>query len=166
MVWSLYSTCPIFTGCKDPRRILFLERGLTTLLGKFKTNKTPNLSKSFQIAQKIFSVSDNARNILLWRWPDFNLFWIALWLEQVTCWGRTLLVDLNRLFTSENAHCYGLCWVFPFFFFNFLFFFSFFTVAGQNITVVPVWEQNMECVSLLTKGSQMNSIYSSLKISS
>ncbi|XP_057226718.1 small integral membrane protein 19 isoform X1 [Malurus melanocephalus] len=37
---------------------------------------------------------------------------------------------------------------------------------GQNIAVVPVWKQNMECVSLLTEGSQMNSIYSSLKISS
>ncbi|XP_066042319.1 small integral membrane protein 19 isoform X1 [Chamaea fasciata] len=37
---------------------------------------------------------------------------------------------------------------------------------GQNIAVLPVWKQNMECVSLLTEGSQMNSIYSSSKISS
>lgn len=49
---------------------------------------------------------------------------------------------------------------------NILFCLFVFCVAGQNIAVVPVWERNMECVSLLTDGSQMNSIYSSLKISS
>ncbi|KAL9851772.1 small integral membrane protein 19 isoform 1-T1 [Geothlypis trichas] len=37
---------------------------------------------------------------------------------------------------------------------------------GQSIAVLPVWKQNMECVPLLTEGSQMNSIYSSSKISS
>lgn len=49
------------------------------------------------------------------------------------------------------------------FFFNFLFFLS---AAGQDTTAVPVWEQNMECSSLLTERRQMNSIYSSVKIGS
>ncbi|EOA97336.1 hypothetical protein Anapl_03831 [Anas platyrhynchos] len=40
------------------------------------------------------------------------------------------------------------------------------SLVGQVIAAVPVWEQNMECASLLTESRQMNSIYSSVKIGS
>lgn len=47
-VWyGLCTLCLIFTGCKKPRGILLLERGLIALLGKFNTNKILKLSKSF-----------------------------------------------------------------------------------------------------------------------
>ncbi|CAM5138897.1 unnamed protein product [Natator depressus] len=39
-------------------------------------------------------------------------------------------------------------------------------LGGEDTAVVPVVKQNMECVSLLTEHSQMNSIDNSLKISS